>query len=356
MTHLPLLYLIIFVVGLALVFDFLNGFHDAANSVATVVTTRVLSPGQAVLWAAFFNFAAAFLFGTGVAKTISSGLIDPRGVDVYVIFGGLLGGIGWNILTWYLALPTSSSHAIISGFAGAAITKAGWGVVLIKGWEPVILFLVLSPVLGMVLGYVFMHIVVWASYRTERHRAQKIFRHLQLVSAGAYSLGHGTNDAQKTMGIIVALLVSAGRGNWTLGGAHTLGHKHEIALWIILSCQAAMALGTMAGGWRVVRTMGSRITPHLKPVGGFAAEMAAATTIAIATFAHVPISTTHAIGGAISGVGATRSMHAVRWVWARRVVYGWFLTFPGAALIGAIGYLLVRALLTPVFGPGGAVQ
>lgn len=340
----------------ALAFDFLNGFHDAANSVATIVTTRVLTPSQAVVWAAFFNFIAAFVFGTGVAKTISSKLIEPNAIDLYVIFGGLLGAILWDLLSWYLALPTSSSHALISGFAGAAMTKAGGHVLLLRGWEPVIAFLILSPLIGMVLGYIFMHIVAWASWRVERHRAQRIFRRLQLISAGAYSLGHGTNDAQKTMGIIVALLVSVGHADWARGGFQLLGQRHEIALWIILCCHAAMALGTMAGGWRIVHTMGGRITPHLRPVGGFSAEFAAAFTIGLATFAHVPISTTHAIGGAISGVGATRGVHAVRWIWAKRIIYGWILTFPGAGLIGALGYLAIHAALVPIFGPGHAVH
>jgi len=338
-----MIYFIFFLIALALVFDFLNGFHDAANSVATVVTTRALSPKLAVLWAAFFNFVAVFLFGTGVAHTISDKLIVPSQIDVYVIFGGLAGGIGWNLLTWYLALPTSSSHAIISSIAGAAITKSGWGVLLLSGWIPVLAFLVLSPLMGMVLGYILMHVVAWASWRMRRLRAQHLFRRLQLLSAAVYSIGHGSNDAQKTMGIIVALLVGSGHGDWTQTHLRLFGPKQEIALWIVLSCQAAMALGTLSGGWRIVRTMGSRITPHLHPVGGFSAELAAATTIGLATFAKIPISTTHAIGGAVSGVGATRGLHAVRWIWARRVVYGWVFTFPGAGLIGALGYLLARA-------------
>jgi inorganic phosphate transporter, PiT family len=336
-----MLSLILVIVALALVFDFLNGFHDAANSIATVVTTRALTPRQAVIWAAFFNFIAAFLFGTGVAETISDKLIDPHVMDIYLVFGGLIGGIGWNLLTWYLGLPVSSSHAIISALAGAAIVKAGWHALLLPGWEPVLLFLILSPLLGFVLAYVFLHIIAWLTWRIKRRPAERLFHKLQLVSAALYSLGHGSNDAQKTMGIIVALLVAGGYGRWTRSTTHFLGHQ-EIALWIILSCQAAMALGTMAGGWRVVRTIGTRITPHLRPVGGFAAELAAACTIAFATFAKVPISTTHAIGGAISGVGASQGLHGVRWLWARRVVYGWILTFPGAGLIGAAGYLLVR--------------
>jgi PiT family inorganic phosphate transporter len=343
---------VIILIGVALVFDFFNGFHDAANSVATVVTTRVLTPLQAVFWAAFFNFAAAFLFGTGVAKTISEKLIDPKTVDVYVICGGLIGAIVWDIITWLMALPTSSSHAIISGYAGAAIAKAGFSSILIKGWIPVIIFLIISPVIGMILGWAIMTAVSWLSYRTERHKAERTFRHLQLVSAGLYSLGHGTNDAQKTMGIIAALLVAAGKEQWSKPGGfmhnfHLFGIKHQIAWWIILSCHAAMALGTMSGGWRIVQTVGSRITPHLRPLGGFSAEMAAATTIGLATLANVPISTTHAIGGAISGVGATRGWHAVRWIWGERIVVAWVVTFPGAALIGAAGYLLAHWGIQP---------
>lgn len=347
----PTLALILGIIALSLTFDFFNGFHDAANSVATVVTTRVLSPLQAVIWAAFFNFVAAFVFGTGVAKTISEKLIDPHAVDIYVILGGVVGAIVWDIVTWLMALPTSSSHALISGFAGAAIAKGGFAVILIKGWIPVIAFLILSPIIGLILGYLIMTAVSWLSFRTERHKAEGIFAKLQLFSAGAYSLGHGTNDAQKTMGIIVALLVAGGKKEWATGGVQLLGHKHEIALWIILSCHAAMALGTMFGGWRIVKTMGSRITPHLRPVGGFSAESAAAITIGLATFAHVPISTTHAIGGSVAGVGATRGAHAVRWQWGRRIVWAWVLTFPGAALVGAVAYLLAHLGIEPFFPP-----
>jgi PiT family inorganic phosphate transporter len=341
------LHVVFLLIVLALIFDIFNGFHDAANSVATVVTTRVLSPVQAVFWAAFFNFVAAFVFGTGVAKTISDKLIDPKIVDMYVIFGGLFGAIIWDIITWLMALPTSSSHAIISGYAGAAIAKAGFGSLLLKGWAPVILFLLISPVIGFFLGYCFMVVTIWLSHSRERHKAERTFRHLQLVSAGAYSLGHGTNDAQKTMGIIAALLVASGKKEWTVGHVHLLWVKHELAMWIILSCHAAMAVGTMLGGWRIVKTMGSRITPHLRPIGGFSAELAAATTIGLATLASVPISTTHAIAGAISGVGATRGWHAVRWIWARRIVYAWVLTFPGAALVGAAGYWLAHFGIEP---------
>jgi PiT family inorganic phosphate transporter len=346
----PILYFIFLLIGVALVFDFFNGFHDAANSVATVVMTRVLTPGRAVLWAAFFNFVAAFLFGTGVAQTISNKLIDPKAVDVYVVCGGLIGAIVWDIITWLMALPTSSSHAIISSYAGAAIARFGFGAILIKGWVPVIVFLIISPLIGMVLGWLIMTAVSWLTRKVDRYRAQGYFRHLQLVSAGLYSLGHGTNDAQKTMGIIVALLATAGHEQWgkaSHGGFQGFG-KHEIAWWIILSCHAAMALGTMAGGWRIVKTIGSRITPHLRPVGGFSAEMAAATTIGLATLAAVPISTTHAIGGAVSGVGATRGSHAVRWIWGEKIVIAWIVTFPGAGLIGAVGYELAHFLIQPL--------
>jgi len=346
----PMVYFVFLLVGVALVFDFFNGFHDAANSVATVVTTRVLSPLQAVLWAAFFNFVAAFFFGTGVAHTISNKLIDPAAVDVYVVCGGLIGAIVWDIITWLQALPTSSSHAIISAYAGAAVARFGFSAILLKGWVPVLLFLVLSPIIGMVLGWGIMTGVSWLTRRAERHKAERSFRHLQLVSAGLYSLGHGTNDAQKTMGIIVALLAAAGHSEWTKGsssGFQGLTGKHEIAWWVILSCHAAMALGTMAGGWRIVKTIGSRITPHLRPVGGFSAEMAAAVTIGLATIAKVPISTTHAIGGAVSGVGATRGAHAVRWIWGQKIALAWVLTFPGAALVGAAGYELAHLMIQP---------
>jgi inorganic phosphate transporter, PiT family len=346
----PILYFVFLLVAIALVFDFFNGFHDAANSVATVVTTRVLSPLQAVLWAAFFNFVAAFFFGTGVAQTISNKLIDPKAVDVYVICGGLIGAIAWDIITWLMALPTSSSHAIISAYAGAAIAKAGWSSILVKGWIPVIAFLIISPIIGMVLGWSIMTVVSWLTRHSNRYKAQKRFRHLQLLSAALYSLGHGTNDAQKTMGIIVALLAAAGHARWTKAshsGFQGFG-KHEIAWWIILSCHAAMALGTMAGGWRIVKTIGSRITPHLRPLGGFSAEMAAATTIGLATLAKVPISTTHAIGGAVLGVGATRGSHAVRWIWGEKIVVAWIVTFPGAGLIGAAGYALAHFAIQPL--------
>lgn len=354
--HATPLALVITTVIIALGFDLLNGVHDAANSIATIVTTRVLTPPQAVVWAAFFNFVAAFVFGTGVAHTISNNLIDPKVMNLYIVLAGLLGAIAWNLLTWYLALPTSSSHAIISALAGAAIAASGFKAILLKGWIPIAVFLVLSPLIGMFLGYVLMHVVAWTTFKVPREKAARMFRSLQLVSAGAYSLGHGTNDAQKTMGIIVALLVSSGYGQYATGKTHLLGRTHEISIWIILSCHAAIALGTMVGGWRIVKTMGSRITPHLRPMGGFSAELAAAITIALATFAKVPISTTHAIGGAISGVGATRGLHAVRWIWARRIVYGWILTFPGAAIVGALLYLLLHVTLESWLGSGARMN
>ncbi len=345
------LYFAYILIAVALIFDFFNGFHDAANSVATVVTTRVLSPLQAVLWAAFFNFVAAFFFGTGVAGTISNKLIDPKAVDVYVICGGLIGAIVWDIITWLMALPTSSSHAIISGYAGAAIARAGFSAILIKGWIPVIAFLVISPLVGFIFGWLIMTAIAWLTRHSERYKTESRFRHLQLISAGLYSLGHGTNDAQKTMGIIVALLAAAGHERWSKAshqGFQGLFGEHEIAWWIILSCHAAMAIGTMAGGWRIVQTIGSRITPHLRPVEGFSAELAAAISIGLATLAKVPISTTHAIGGAVSGVGATRGWHAVRWICGERIVVAWVLTFPGAALIGAAGWALAHFLIQPL--------
>ncbi|MEK6398118.1 MAG: inorganic phosphate transporter [Terriglobus sp.] len=359
--HAAPLLLVIITVVIALGFDFLNGVHDAANSIATIVTTRVLTPPQAVVWAAIFNFVAAFVFGTGVAHTISSGLIRPEAMTIYVVLAGLIGAILWNLLTWYLALPTSSSHAIISALAGAAIASfgsyhailfTGWS----KGWGSILIFLILSPLVGMVLGYIIMHIVAWSTYKAPREDASRWFRRLQLISAGAYSLGHGTNDAQKTMGIIVATLVATGYGQYAQGHAVLFGRHHEIPIWIILSCHAAIAAGTMIGGWKIVKTMGSRITPHLRPMGGFSAEMAAAITIAMATVAKVPISTTHAIGGAISGVGATRGLHAVRWIWAKRIVYGWVLTFPGAALVGAICYYLLHFTLEAWLGGAVAIH
>ncbi|MBI5765148.1 MAG: inorganic phosphate transporter [Planctomycetes bacterium] len=344
----PTFYLILFIVFVALVFDFLNGFHDAANSIATIVSTRVLTPTQAVAWAAFFNFVAAFAFGTPVAKTVGKGLIDVACVDQYVILGGLTGAIIWNIITWYFGLPTSSSHALISGYAGAAIAKGGLGVMLWKGWIPVMAFLVLSPTIGLIIGYFNMVAVSWLFRRAHPLWADKLFRRLQLISAGLYSLGHGTNDAQKTMGIIVALLVSAGKSDWTEGGFHMFGNQHEISLWIILSCHVAIALGTFFGGWRIVKTMGQNIT-RLQPVGGFCAETAGAMTIIGAATWGIPVSTTHAITGAILGVGSARSFRSVRWIWGERIIMAWILTIPLSALIGASAYKFVHVCIEPWF-------
>jgi PiT family inorganic phosphate transporter len=355
-----MLALIFFIVFVALIFDFLNGFHDAANSIATVVSTRVLTPTQAVLWAAFFNFAAAFLFGTKVATTIGKGLVSTDAVDIYVVLGGLLGAICWNIITWLLALPTSSSHALVSGIAGAAIVKKGFhGTILWTGWSTgwgaLLLFIVLSPCIGFLLGSLNMIVVSWLFRRSTPHKVDTLFRRLQLASAGVYSLAHGGNDAQKTMGIIVMALLTAGKGHWATPDPHSFmnhfnffGHSHNVAWWIILMCHAAIGLGTMFGGWRIVKTMGSGIT-RLQPVGGFCAEAAAATTIVMATFRGIPISTTHAITGSILGVGTTKGVRSVRWIWGQRIVLAWILTIPCAAFMAGISYLLVHLLIEPFF-------
>ncbi len=351
--------LIIFIIFTALVFDFLNGFHDAANSIATVVSTRVLTPTQAVLWAAFFNFVAAFLFGTKVAGTIGKDLVNPASVDIYVVFAGLIGAIIWNIITWLLALPTSSSHALVSGVAGAAIAKSGFSVLLwngwSKGWGGTLLFIVLSPTIGFLLGTILMVVASWLFRRSTPRKVDTLFRRLQLCSASVYSLAHGGNDAQKTMGIIVLLLYAAGKGAWSTPNPHSLlnhfnffGHSHNVAWWIILLCHAAIGLGTMFGGWRIVKTMGSGIT-RLQPVGGFCAETAAAATIISATFKGIPISTTHAITGAILGVGTTKGVRSVRWIWGQRIVMAWILTIPCAAFMSGIAYLLVHFFIEPLF-------
>src|SRR5436309_7173402 len=335
----------------ALVFDFLNGFHDAANSIATVVSTRVLTPSQAGIWAAFFNFVAAFLFGTNVAGTIGKGLIkqDPNFLDVYVVLAGLLGAIIWNIITWLLALPTSSSHALVSGAAGAAIAKGGFGAIIIgKAWGLLLLFIVLSPLTGFLLGATLMTAVAWIFRGATPQRVDRLFRRAQLFSAGVYSLGHGGNDAQKTMGIIVLLVTAAGHPTWGVAKHTMLWQSHTVALWVILSCHAAIALGTMFGGWRIVKTMGSGIT-RLQPIGGFCAETAAATTIIGATFGGIPISTTHAITGSILGVGTTKGVRSVRWIWGQRIIMAWILTLPCAAFMSAITYFLTHLLIEPFF-------
>ena len=330
---------VIIVIAMALIFDFLNGFHDAANSIATVVSTRVLSPFQAVLWAAFFNFVAAFFFGTHVASTIQKDLINQDLIrsDQIIIVAGLVGAIVWNIITWLLGLPTSSSHALVGGLAGAAITAHGaTGTLVAAGWIKTIAFLFLSPVIGMVLGGFNMWAVSWLFRRSTPGWVDKMFRRLQLISAGIYSLGHGTNDAQKTMGIIVALVVVRGGNEW----AYKSGTQ-EAAWWIILSCHAAMALGTVFGGWRIVKTMGTSIT-RLQPVGGFCAETAGATTIILAARYGIPVSTTHAITGAILGVGTCRGVRSVRWIWGQRIVMAWVLTIPCAAFVAALAYGLIH--------------
>lgn len=334
-----LTYIILIIIA-ALIFDFLNGFHDAANSIATIVSTRVLTPTQGVIWAAFFNFIAAFLFGTGVAKTIGSGLVDSAIIDISVVFAALVGAIIWNIITWYYGIPSSSSHALVGGVAGAAIAKGGLKVLILKGWVPLLAFIVLSPTIGFFLGAFNMCLVSWMFRGVKRQTADWFFRKMQLVSAAVYSIGHGGNDAQKTMGIIVMLLTAGGYTEWTEGKFAMFGRQHEIALWIILSCHFAIALGTIFGGWRIVKTMGHKIT-KLQPAGGFCAETAAATTIIGATIGHVPISTTHAITGSILGVGAVRRVSAVRWTVGGEIVTAWILTLPAAAAMSAATYLAI---------------
>ena len=319
----------------ALVFDYINGFHDAANSIATVVSTRVLTPGKAVVWAAFFNFVAAFTFGTAVAKTVGSGLVDISIVTFAVIFAGLVGAIVWDLITWYYGLPTSSSHALIGGYAGAAVTKAGWGSIIIAGWTKTLIFIVLAPLIGMALGFLLMVVILWAFSRTSPGRVDHWFRRLQLVSAAAYSLGHGGNDAQKTMGIIAGALLAGG-----------YIPTFRIDLWVILAAHAAIALGTLSGGWRIIHTRGSRIT-KLQPVGGFAAETAGAISLFTATHLGVPVSTTHTITGAIIGVGSIRRLSAVRWGIAGRIVWAWILTIPASAAIASVTYWLVAHAVAP---------
>ena len=324
---------LLLIILLALAFDFLNGFHDAANSIATVVSTRVLSPQQAVAWAAFFNFVAAFVLGTHVAKTIGKGMIDISIVTAPVILAGLLGAIFWNLVTWYYAIPVSSSHALVGGYAGAAIAKAGWSSILWSGWTKTLIFIVLAPTIGLLVGFLLMVAVSWIFRNARHHRVDRYFRRAQLVSAALYSLGHGGNDAQKTMGIITGLLVASG-----------MLTKFEVPLWVILVSHAAIALGTLFGGWRIVKTMGSRIT-KLQPTGGFCAETAGALTLVGATLAGIPVSTTHTITGAIMGVGATKRLSAVKWGVAGRIVWAWVLTIPIAAAVAAVCYLAVSRFL-----------
>jgi inorganic phosphate transporter, PiT family len=321
---------VIAIVLLALVFDFTNGFHDAANSIATVVSTRVLTPRMAVLWAAFFNFAAFFVFHTGVANTVGK-TVDSDVVSEAVVFAGLVGAISWNLLTWWLGLPTSSSHALIGGFAGAGVAKAGFSVLNAASLEKTALFIFLSPLFGMALGFLLMLANMWLFRRSTPAKVDGLFRRLQLVSAAAFSLGHGGNDAQKTMGIISALLVGAGYLKLEPNG------ELPVPLWVVLAAYTAISLGTLSGGWRIVKTLGQRITA-LKPVGGFSAETAAACSLYLATHLGIPVSTTHTITGAIVGVGSTRRLSAVRWGVAGRIVWAWILTMPAAAVMAAVTY------------------
>ena len=328
----------------ALAFDFINGFHDAANSIATVVSTRVLSPSFAVVWAAFFNFVAAFVFTTAVAKTIARGIVDPSVVDSTVMLGALVGAIAWNLITWYGGIPSSSSHALMGGLAGAAISKAGFSALVLPGkWVGTIAFIFLAPMLGMVLALTLTVLFSWALRRALPRRVDKQFRVLQLGSAAAFSLGHGGNDAQKTMGIIVGLLVAeqAQFVDFPIQALHLT--THDVPLWVILAAHAAIALGTMAGGWRIIKTMGQRLT-KLNPFGGFCAETSGATLLFICTYAGIPASTTHTITGAIAGVGAAHRLSAVRWGVAGRIVWAWILTIPAAAGVGGLAYLVLRAL------------
>ncbi|HQU81520.1 MAG TPA: inorganic phosphate transporter [Pyrinomonadaceae bacterium] len=353
--------LVIFIIVVALVFDYTNGMHDAANSIATVVSTRVLSPGVAVAWAAFFNFIAFAVFGTAVAKMIGGGLVNkdyiPENYRLYVLLAGLIGVITWNLVTWYLGLPTSSSHALIGGYAGAAIAAyigthgsemgifgsfiaafGDKGVIIPSGWYLTLSFIVLAPLMGMALGFILMLSVFWIFRNTSIARVDKGFRVGQLFSAAAYSLGHGGNDAQKTMGIITAVLVA---GGFLTSGEG--GKLPEIPLWVVLSAHSAIGLGTLTGGWRIVKTMGSKIA-KLQPVGGFCAETGGAITLAIATHFGIPVSTTHTITGAIVGVGSTKRLSAVKWGVAGKIVWAWLLTIPAAAIIAAISYYIILGI------------
>jgi len=325
--------LVAFLIFVALAFDFMNGFHDAANSVATVVSTRVLSPRQAVVWAAFFNFVAAFGFGVQVANTVGKGIVEPQFVTPTVIFAGLVAATAWDIITWYFGLPTSSSHALIAGFAGAALASAGPRAVITSGLTRILVFIFISPAIGLMLGVILTTVVLALARNANPARIDSLFRRLQLLSAAFYSLGHGTNDAQKTMGIIAVLLFSSGY----------LGETFYVPMWVILTCHAAIAMGTMFGGWRIVKTMGMKIT-KLQPYGGFCAETAGALTLLGAAAAGIPVSTTHTITGAIVGVGATRRLSAVRWGVARNVVWAWILTVPCTAAIAMATVWLLRGL------------
>ncbi len=324
---------IIIIIFIALVFDYTNGMHDAANSISTIVSTRVLTPKQAIVWAATFNFIAFAIFGTSVAKTVGSGMIDISTVTPTVILAGILGAISWNMITWYFGLPSSSSHALIGGYAGAAIAHAGLGVIIASGWYKTLIFIAVAPAIGLVVGFALKVITSWIIHKQRPTSINKWSRYLQLLSAAAYSLGHGGNDAQKTMGIIAGLLFTGG-----------LISDFTVPLWVVLSAHSAIALGTLSGGWRIVKTMGQKIT-KLTPIDGFCAEAASAASIFLATALGVPVSTTHVITGAISGVGSVRRLTAVRWGLTLRIVWAWIFTIPAAGIIAAIIYLILRTFL-----------
>ena len=319
---------IIFIILVALVFDYTNGMHDAANSISTIVSTRVLSPRQAVIWAAVFNFVAFLIFSTTVAETIGKGMIDIKTVTPTVVLAGLGGAIFWNMITWYFGLPSSSSHALIGGYAGAAIVKSGLGVIIASGWYKTLIFIVLGPAIGLFLGFLLRIITTWMVYKRRPAVVNQWSRVLQLFSAALYSLGHGGNDAQKTMGIIASLLFAGG-----------LIHEFKVPLWVVLSAHAAIGLGTLSGGWRIVKTMGQKIT-KLEPIDGICAEMSAAFSIFLATHLGVPVSTTHVITGAISGVGSAIRFSAVRWGVTIRIVWAWLFTIPAAAILAGLIYSL----------------
>jgi len=328
-----MLYLVISVVIIALIFDFLNGFHDSANSIATIVSTQVLSPQKAVLFAAFFNFVAAFTLEVNVAKTIGSGIVHLETVEVYVIASGLMGAIFWNLFTWYFGLPVSSSHALIGGYGGAAVAKLGFGVLVWSGWIKIIMFIFIAPMLGLVLGLFNMILTTYIVRNQKPRKVDKVFRKLQLISAGLYSFGHGTNDAQKTMGIIVGILYST----------NYIDHFY-VPFYVIILCHFSIAMGTLFGGWRIVKTMGMKIT-KLRPIGGFCAELAVAATLVGTAMLGIPVSTTHTITGAIVGVGSIHRLSAVRWGVAGRIVWAWILTIPLSALCGALIYYAVNFIV-----------
>ena len=319
--------ILVFLIIVALVFDFMNGFHDAANSIATIVSTRALSPHWAVLWAAFFNFIAFAVFGLAVASTIGKGIIDPAIIDYHVVFGALVGAVAWNVITWWFGIPSSSSHALIGGLVGAAVAKGGVSTLVASGLAKVIFAIVLSPALGFLLGASLMIATSWLFRRATPRRVDRSFKRLQFLSAALYSLGHGGNDAQKTMGIIWMLLIAAG----------SLGPKETLPFWVILACNGAIGLGTLFGGWRIVRTMGQRIT-KLKPVSGFCASTSGAITLFLATGLGVPVSTTHTITGSIVGVGSVQKVQAVRWGVAGNIVWAWIFTIPASAFVAAIAW------------------